>query len=70
MQETRVCRTTATHVEERRDALKAHVYPASMPAGAGSWVFLLLFSLNGHMITITQFTTRNSGFHGLTQYFN
>lgn len=36
MLETPACRTTATHVGERQDALRAHVYPASVPAGDGS----------------------------------
>lgn len=65
---------TAPRGGERQDALKARVYPASMPAaggkegerGGGRWgVFFP--HLPGRIITSSQRTTRLSGCHGLTQ---
>lgn len=50
-QEAGGCRTTATHEGERQDALKARVYPASMPAGGESGAFLFSPSWTDNLIT-------------------
>ena len=57
----RVVSAGRSHGGERPAALKARVYPASMPAGGESF----FFSLCGLVLTLSQLTTRDSGFHGL-----
>lgn len=61
---------TATHGGERQDALKAHVYPASMPAGEGRGDEFLFFPLHGLILTFSHLITCQSSFHGLIQCFN
>lgn len=50
MQKTPACRMTAAHRGGRQDALKAHVYQSSVPAGGGSRGLSIFSSLNGLII--------------------
>lgn len=52
---------------ERQDALKARLYPASMPAGVERGGVSSIFPFME--ITLVQVTTRHSGFHGLIKCF-